>query len=67
MEFPKKYKAPRLETLASKSLVAWGQTCTDGWLAGGSCQAQGGVAAGACGPQGAAAVSGCSAGPSAGS
>ena len=67
MRFPKKYKAPRLETLAAKSLVAWGATCTDGWLAAGSCQAQGGVAAGTCGPQGAAAVSSCSAGPSAGS
>ena len=61
MKFPKKYKAPRLETLASKSLVAWGQTCTDGWGAAGSCQAQGTIATGTCNPQGGGAA-GCSVG-----
>lgn len=52
MEFPKEYKAPRVENLTSNSQAAWGQcvtgsgavTCVGGGTAGGTCQTWGGVA-----------------------
>lgn len=62
MKFPKKYKAPKLENLAERSGVAWGE-CSAGQSPGGAaCGYNGEAAAGTCTEWGLFAGGGCSAG-----
>lgn len=46
MKFPKKYKAPKVETLAARSGVAWGECALGQSPGGGACGYNGMSAAG---------------------
>ncbi|MHC4200230.1 MAG: hypothetical protein ACYSU0_09585 [Planctomycetota bacterium] len=47
MKFPKKYKAPKVQSLAARSGVAWGDCSPGGSPGGGACGYNGMSAAGA--------------------
>ncbi len=48
MKFPKKYKAPKVENLAPRSGVAWGECSIGSSPGGGACGFNGDSAAGTC-------------------